>query len=49
VTGLAEVADRGWGGDHSPSIDEMSRRITTARKLMRAELGVPVRRVGSAL
>lgn len=41
LTGLAEVADRGWGGDHSPSMEEMLRRFTELRKLMRAELGVP--------
>jgi hypothetical protein len=41
LTGLAEVADRGWGGDRSPSMEEMAKRFTKLRKLMRAELGVP--------
>jgi hypothetical protein len=40
VTGLAEVADRGWDGYQSPSMDEIERRFGKLRRLMRAELGV---------
>jgi hypothetical protein len=41
ITGLAEIADRGWGDNRLQSMDEMQQRFTNLRNLMRAELGVP--------